>query len=352
MKILTNRTVRFNPIVGQLLEYDDGTTEYDSECTQTTAILTAEATNGKAAKDEAGTWVPAPGPRNHDWETNLLGFHVGLTMIGSGNDGKHIYDYTVVTPTGVVFWGNGKKDALHVPPHWQTIRVAAEMISWICIGEDDGVTFSDLNPEQWNWMRSADREGASADIDKWIEIYNRNGTFTEPKKKEKDQLTKLDEMAEFYATNYIHANQSGLVTHLLEEDSDYLSWEDITNLHPDTDNMGAEAVAAYIEDEMGEDWRGIIDLGNYDKNDGEVQAYELDDDDIDFLRQHIKDNASPYEIYEWWLVDEWLTGQLENIGEPTLTDGSSHWWGRTCTGQRITMDGTLQRIAENFVQLV
>lgn len=75
------------------------------------------------------------------------------------------------------------------------------------------------------------------------------------------------------------------------------------------------------------------------------------DDTLEQYRDAIRDNAEPAEIYEWWLVSDWLCGQLRAIGEPVLEAGGNAYWGRTCTGQAYLMDGTLQRIADQFIEV-
>lgn len=167
MKVLINRVPSFNPF-GQYLLYDDGTDEFDYGASQTTAILTAEQYNGVAAKDDNGNWMHGPGPRLHEIGDSLLGFSIGLTYVHYTH-GQAAYDYTVVTPTGVAFHGDGEGNVLRVPPFWGIGRISAEAIAWICVGEDDGMEFQRLTPEQWEWVRSLDREIASAEIDAWIE---------------------------------------------------------------------------------------------------------------------------------------------------------------------------------------
>jgi hypothetical protein len=51
------------------------------------------------------------------------------------------------------------------------------------------------------------------------------------------------------------------------------------------------------------------------------------------------------EIYEWWLVDSRLAEELRSVGEHVVDNDYGTWWGRTCTGQAIKMDGTMQEIA-------
>lgn len=155
---------------GQWITYDDGSKEFDKDFAQTTAILTAEQYNGKAAKDDDGNWVHAPGPRQHNDEHEIAGFHVGLTLISFDADGKAVHDYTVITPTGVVFHGD-----LHTPSSWTDERVVLECVAWTTDGEDSGREFpEDTTPEQWAWIRSYDREIAAAEIDDLIEQLDRS----------------------------------------------------------------------------------------------------------------------------------------------------------------------------------
>jgi len=35
-----------------------------------------------------------------------------------------------------------------------------------------------------------------------------------------------------------------------------------------------------------------------------------------------------------------------SLGEPILESDYGTWWGRTCTGQAIQLDGTIQKIVE------
>ena len=65
---------------------------------------------------------------------------------------------------------------------------------------------------------------------------------------------------------------------------------------------------------------------------------------IDDLDNGFDKNNMPIEIYEWWLISEFLADQLRDIGEPILSNEHGVWWGRSCTGQAIILDGTIQRI--------
>ena len=54
------------------------------------------------------------------------------------------------------------------------------------------------------------------------------------------------------------------------------------------------------------------------------------------------------EVMEWWLVTPFLAEQLKSENEVILEDMDCYWWGRTCSGQAIYMDGVISRIARSF----
>lgn len=120
---------------------------------------------------------------------------------------------------------------------------------------------------------------------------------------------------------------SVLVDVLLKSEFEGFALEEVTNLYPDPDAWDADECREYFAD------HGI----------DEDRSIALDD--VDRLREIVRDNAEPAEIFEWWAITSWLAKQLTAIGEPVLDNGHGFWWGRTCTGQAMKMDGTLQRIA-------
>lgn len=146
-------------------------------------------------------------------------------------------------------------------------------------------------------------------------------------------------LARIYADRDVLACQSYLVDSLLSlgmqgslqgSDIDDFHFDTIENLYPDPEGWTLQECKDYCED----------------------YGIEYDEDaEIDDIQYVIRDNAEPAAIYEWWLVTDWLCGQLRAIGEPVLEAGDSHYWGRTCTGQGYLMDGTLQRIADQFIEV-
>jgi len=54
------------------------------------------------------------------------------------------------------------------------------------------------------------------------------------------------------------------------------------------------------------------------------------------------------EVYSWWSVADWLFYELKNEGCVVLDSKYGKWWGRTCYGQSIHLDGVIKRIAESI----
>ena len=58
--------------------------------------------------------------------------------------------------------------------------------------------------------------------------------------------------------------------------------------------------------------------------------------------------SEPAEIYEWWIVTNWLAEKLEIQGQCILEYANMHFWGRQTTGQAILLDGVISRICEGM----
>lgn len=68
-------------------------------------------------------------------------------------------------------------------------------------------------------------------------------------------------------------------------------------------------------------------------------------DDL-FVGSEQDDNEYPAEIFEWWAVSDWFGEKLKEQGQPVIGSvwGKSYW-GRTCTGQALSLDGCVAQIA-------
>jgi hypothetical protein len=54
------------------------------------------------------------------------------------------------------------------------------------------------------------------------------------------------------------------------------------------------------------------------------------------------------EIYEWWFVSEWFYERLRSVGEPVIDSDYGYLWGRTCTGQAISLDSVIENIYDSL----
>ena len=60
------------------------------------------------------------------------------------------------------------------------------------------------------------------------------------------------------------------------------------------------------------------------------------------------DDGDSDDPLQFWLVSEWLAGQLVKEGGRVYDMGDAYVWGRMTVGQAIYMDSIIQRIAEKF----
>jgi hypothetical protein len=58
--------------------------------------------------------------------------------------------------------------------------------------------------------------------------------------------------------------------------------------------------------------------------------------------------TEPAEVYEWWLVSDYLGEKLRQEGQVILEDGNNFYWGRQTTGQAILLDGVISRITSGM----
>lgn len=56
----------------------------------------------------------------------------------------------------------------------------------------------------------------------------------------------------------------------------------------------------------------------------------------------------PVEIFQWYIVSEWMYGRLKEKGAVVLSFEGTKFWGRTTYGQAIYMDGIIKKILEQF----
>jgi len=150
--------------------------------------------------------------------------------------------------------------------------------------------------------------------------------------------------AERYAEREILHCDSSLVDELvraatsgeLPGDLQGFAYDDIENIYPDPSDWDVAECRTYCDD------HGI---------DNTPDADGREESDVDDWRSAIRQYAEPAEVLEWWRVTSWLCEQLRAIGEVVIDNNYGYWWGRTCSGQGLIMDGTLQQIARKFEEV-
>lgn len=127
----------------------------------------------------------------------------------------------------------------------------------------------------------------------------------------------------FVAREVFHC-QSCLISGILEQGKP-LSIEDIENLY------------YYVCPECGEALEPMDESGYMQC--GSCGISYVEEDPIE---------QEPAEIFEWWLVSEYLYKELKKRGLPVLTDGQCYWWGRCTTGQAILLDWIITEICADM----
>lgn len=112
--------------------------------------------------------------------------------------------------------------------------------------------------------------------------------------------------------------------------------------------LASQLVEDLLEASMnGEKVFGGIELDSitnlYIEDDSTAQDYGFDS--LEAMQEAGEDRQ---EIYEWWLVSEWLYQQLRKAGEPVINSDYGYLWGRTCTGQAILLDSVIENIYDSL----
>ena len=155
-----------------------------------------------------------------------------------------------------------------------------------------------------------------------------------------------------YVRQNVYYNVSSMVEYILKkswEDADApFCYDDIINLNvqscPEccTENR-MEEVDLLICSNCFERYDAFEDVCPTCESDGisdhfieyECQScnHLAEESDIDIVQQ---------EVYEWWIISDWLANKLKANGEVIILH--ENIWGRTCTGQVISLDEAISDI--------
>ena len=175
-----------------------------------------------------------------------------------------------------------------------------------------------------------------------------------------DEERVVEERVQRIINEDIYACQSGLVSDLIQLGDeaqaldgafDLSDEENVCNMQTNPESWSQEECTDWLE-ERGIDFDEPLDSHNEDINhvaeDDDQRRKEIEEDYLDALKELVRDNAESAEVLEWWLVSSWLARKLEAHGAVVLDNGYGTWWGRQGSGQAISMDGIMQRIAEEL----
>lgn len=149
--------------------------------------------------------------------------------------------------------------------------------------------------------------------------------------------------------NEVLVCQSSLVEMLLQQE--IVSYDDIKNMYIDNSEEIEENQEEKENIELSDEYMELDSKYMNDTlSDIEEERHNELNKQIETLENKIQELESeqeePQEVFEWWAVSNWLASQLEEQGEPILKNEYGTWWGRTCTGQSISMDYVIQEIAK------
>jgi len=175
--------------------------------------------------------------------------------------------------------------------------------------------------------------------------------------------------------------QSSLISALLakEGELDGFSWDEVQNLYRSPGLVPNQFRYVINLDERGEFWAHVEDLDGREvfriasvemlndiiemgymehSEDAEGVGYYLrkvlnlipaDSTILEGDQEPTQEEEECREIYEWWAVSKWLYEELDDIDAPVLSNDYGWWWGRTETGQSLTMDADLNKIAADLL---
>lgn len=113
--------------------------------------------------------------------------------------------------------------------------------------------------------------------------------------------------------------------------------------------LGGELYSKLEENHILSDLWGNLFLDDEALADIIPEFEHLTGDEQEQVLEEARDNNEDYqEIYEYWLVSKWLYEQLYKVGAPTLEYAGVYFYGRTETGQSLTMDHYLGKVVDRI----
>ena len=92
---------------------------------------------------------------------------------------------------------------------------------------------------------------------------------------------------------------------------------------------------------------GWEDIVNFRVN-TEKEAKDMGYESLEVMEDS---DGTEKEVFEWWLVTDWLADKIEALGGVIIKSDYGTWWGREECGQALTMDSTIKSVADYLIKL-
>jgi hypothetical protein len=185
-----------------------------------------------------------------------------------------------------------------------------------------------------------------------------------------------------FVSREVHANVNSMVEFILgsENRNAPFSYDDVSNLYRLPEYIGKHAnFDGGTEDQRDEEIDRLVELQDtkeaeiksridseieairnndiIDDDEKDEQIEELEskfDDEVEEIKDEIQEDidalvdleSEQQEIYEWWLVSDFLARKLKEKGEPVIED--ENIWGRCTCGQAILLDHVISEICSDM----
>ncbi|MCH5598014.1 hypothetical protein [Niabella ginsengisoli] len=156
--------------------------------------------------------------------------------------------------------------------------------------------------------------------------------------------TENQEIKRNFVYREVHANVTLMVEDILSrcynQKDPLFDYDDIINFYYYED-LNQEQYTDDSRTIQLNNWRDELDRIPDDTGE---EAAEFQQDLESKIESLESSESIPSEIYEWWIVSDFLADQLEAAGECLLTCGYTQIWGRKSTGQAIYLDPVISEI--------
>ena len=147
--------------------------------------------------------------------------------------------------------------------------------------------------------------------------------------------TPIRKRAEMYVKNEVIHRANELIDHLSKSD-DYMVMDFYTY---DYDSAAMDWLNGLSDDDKTEY------LADNEMTTDELTAWVLENSEMVCYDENL--DADIIEILEYWVVSDWLANQLIKQGEIVVEILGFNIWGRTTSGQHISLDHVMLTIANN-----